>query len=60
MKALGLYILNFYVISWEESGRVRVLNTVRVGRIKLCFGFRWWWEIILELLLVGNMVRDIE
>lgn len=59
MKALGLYILNFYVISWEESGRVRVLNTVRVGRIKLCFGF-WWWEIILELLLVGNVVRDIE
>jgi hypothetical protein len=47
------------VISWEESGRVRVLNTVRVGRIKLCFGF-WWWEIILELLLVGNVVRDIE
>lgn len=60
LKALGLYILNFYVISWEESGRVRVLNTVRVGRIKLCFGFWWWWEIILELLLVGNMVRDIE
>lgn len=59
MKALGLYILNLYVISWEESGRVRVLNTVRVGRIKLCFGF-WWWEIILELLLVGNVVRDIE
>jgi len=59
LKALGLYILNFYVISWEESGRVRVLNTVRVGRIKLCFGF-WWWEIILELLLVGNVVRDIE
>lgn len=59
MKALGLYILNFYVISWEEIGRVRVLNTVSVGRIKLNFRF-WWWEIIFELLFVGNMVRDIE
>lgn len=59
MKALGLYILNFYVMSWGESGRVRVLSTVSVGKIKLYFRFGWW-EIIFELLLVGNIVRDIE
>lgn len=59
MKALGLYILNFYIVSWDESGRVRVLRIVSVGRIGLCFRFGWW-EIILELLLVGNMVRDME
>lgn len=59
MKALGLYILNFYAMSWDESGKVRVLNTVSVGRIELYFRFGWW-ETIFELLLVGNMVRDIE
>lgn len=59
MKALGLYILNFYIVSWDESGRVIVLRIVSVGRIRLYFRFGWW-EIILELLLVGNMVRDIE
>lgn len=46
-------------MSWDESGKVRVLNTVSVGRIELYFRFGWW-EIIFELLLVGNMVRDIE
>lgn len=46
-------------MSWGESGRVRVLSTVSVGKIKLYFRFGWW-EIIFELLLVGNIVRDIE
>lgn len=54
-----MYILNFYAINWGERGRVRVLIVVSVGRMKLCFRFVWWY-IILELLLVGNIVREVE
>lgn len=39
LKALGLYILNSYVISWGEIGRVRVLMIVNVGRMKVYFRF---------------------
>lgn len=59
MKALGLYILNFYEISWGERGRVSVLITVSVGMMKLCLKLGWW-DTILELLLVGNIVSEVE
>lgn len=59
MKALGLYILNFYIISWGASGSVVVLIMVSRGSIKLCFGFVRW-ESIFELLFVGNIVSEVE
>lgn len=36
-----------------------MLITVSVDIMKLCLGFGWW-DIILELLLVGNMVSEVE
>lgn len=36
-----------------------MLITVSVGMMKLCLKLGWW-DIILELLLVGNIVSEVE
>lgn len=59
LKALGLYILNFYMISWGASGSVIELMIVSRGISKLCLGFVIRYTIF-ELLFVGNIVSEVE
>lgn len=59
MKALGLYILNFYMISCGAIGSVIELVIVRRGINKLCLEFVMRYAIF-ELLFVGNIVSEVE
>lgn len=59
MKALGLYILNFYNVIRGVSGSVSELIIIR-GASSGLFGVLVCWGISFRLLFVGKMVSDVE